>query len=119
MVLHQHLRILGDHDIATEGVHRVEAALGHEPDTHSERMAASLAQLARASGLQRIDHVVLGNVGAQGVHNVFAVQGALEDPAHRRVHMPAVQDHQRTALTLSPSPDPAQVIEAPQRHMMG
>lgn len=121
------------HHQAIEGVHRVDAALGREPDTHSERLAASLAQLARANGLQRIDHVVLGNVEAQGVHNVFAVQGALDDPAHRRVKMPvdqalsstveeslqqmAATDRQHAAVI--PGPTDVQIVEQAQHPVMG
>jgi hypothetical protein len=55
---------------------------------HEQRnAAASLAVAAHAGGLRKIDHVVLGTNGV----NLFAVQGAMEDPAHRRVHVDRVQ----------------------------
>ncbi len=77
------------HQQAIEGVHVLDATLGRVPDDSSERMAASLAILARAHGLERIDHVVLGTVGGPSSEsqNVFVVQGGLNDPAHRRAHM--------------------------------
>ena len=43
--------------------------------------AASLTALAHAGGIRRVDHVVLGSNGV----NLFAVQGGLDDPGHRRV----------------------------------
>jgi hypothetical protein len=42
--------------------------------------AASVAVRARIDGLERIDHVVASSDGGR----VFAVQGAMHDPAHRR-----------------------------------
>jgi len=68
---------------ARTAVHRLDASMGRTPDQASERMSASLACLALANGLSRIDHVVLGRQG----ENVFIVQGRLEDPAHMRAHM--------------------------------
>lgn len=44
--------------------------------------AASLACEAKTSGIQHIDHVVLGAAGG----SLFAVQGKLDDPAHLRIH---------------------------------
>ncbi|MGH8037613.1 MAG: XVIPCD domain-containing protein [Stenotrophomonas sp.] len=77
------------HRQAIEGVTRLDASLGREPDESSHRMAASLAHLARDQGMERIDHVVLGTPTGQSANaqNVFVVQGALDDPAHRRAHM--------------------------------
>lgn len=77
------------HQQATEGVHALDASLGRAPDGSSQRMAASLAVLARTHGLERIDHVVLGTAtgpSSEG-RNIFIVQGGLNDPAHRRAHM--------------------------------
>ncbi len=34
------------------------------------------------NALSRVDHVVMGKTG-----NVFAVEGRLDDPAHKRVHV--------------------------------
>lgn len=72
-----------------DAVHRLDASLGRAPDQQSENMIASLACLARRSGLERIDHVVLGERSGrlQPGENVFVVQGRLDDPAHLRAHM--------------------------------
>ena len=52
-------------------------------------MKASLAELAVRSGFDRVDHVLLSirSGDVQAGQNVFVVQGALGDPAHRRAHM--------------------------------
>ena len=76
-------------DQARAGVHRLDRDLGRTPDDASERMSASLAALAQARGLTRIDHVVLSaqtdalSAGA----NVFVIQGDLGDPTRRVGHM--------------------------------
>lgn len=46
----------------------------------------------KEEGLSRVDHVVLNNPTGQlaGGEKVFVVQGALNDPAHQRAHMPTV-----------------------------
>lgn len=78
---------------ASDAVRRMEEGLGRPFDQTSERLAASSACLARASGLTRVDHVVLSNATAsarQG-ETVFVVQGALDDPAQLRAQMPTVQ----------------------------
>ncbi|MEI2454403.1 XVIPCD domain-containing protein [Lysobacter firmicutimachus] len=59
------------------------------------RNAAAHAALdARANGLERIDHVVPGRDGG----GFFVVQGALEDPSHRRVFL-----DQARALSTPPA----------------
>lgn len=71
------------------GVRQMEASLGRPFDADSERLSASLAVLAHAQGLARVDHVLLSENNAhvgQGEH-VFIVQGALGDPSHLRAHM--------------------------------
>ena len=52
-------------------------------------MAASAACLAMSNGLTRIDHIVLSeqNQFVRKGENVFVVEGALDNPAHRRAHM--------------------------------
>lgn len=78
---------------ATDSVAALDRAIGKPPDAGSERLAASLLVLAKESGLQRIDHIVLSQ-GAPGVRpgeNVFVVQGDLNDPAHLRAHMKTEQ----------------------------
>ncbi|OOX13601.1 peptidoglycan-binding protein [Xanthomonas axonopodis pv. cajani] len=77
------------HRQAEDAVRRLEQGLGRDYDDNSARLAASSAHLARANGLDRIDHVVLSKQTAsvaQG-ENVFVVQGALDDPAHKMAHM--------------------------------
>jgi hypothetical protein len=48
-----------------------------------ENAAVALTIAAHGSGLHQIDHVVIGSNGV----NLFAVQGPMHDPAHRRVHV--------------------------------
>lgn len=72
------------------GVGKLEAHPGRSDDTTSEqRMTASLLVLAKQSGLERVDHVVLsGQRGdLQKGENIFLVQGQLADPAHVRTMM--------------------------------
>lgn len=78
---------------AHKGAAELDASLGRAPDANSERLAASLIVLAKAQGLSRIDHVVLGNGGAglKPGENIFVVEGRLDDPANRRAHMPTEQ----------------------------
>lgn len=121
------------HQQAIEGVHKLDAAMARQPDQSSERMAASLANLARAQGLERIDHVVVGKPTgpSSDSQNVFVIQGALDDPAHRRAHMgidAAVHtsvddsirqlqqiDRQQAAATVA---EPAQVLEEVQHRRL-
>ncbi|MBB4768177.1 MULTISPECIES: XVIPCD domain-containing protein [Xanthomonas] len=74
------------------GVLQLDAQHGKEWDGASQRMTASLLALAKEEGLSRVDHVVLNNPTGQlaGGEKVFVVQGALNDPAHQRTHMPTV-----------------------------
>ncbi|MEA0736885.1 hemolysin [Xanthomonas campestris pv. campestris] len=77
------------HQQAEEAVRRLEQGLGREYDDSSARLAASSAYLAKENGLSRIDHVVLSEntkTARQG-ENVFVVEGALNDPAHKMAHM--------------------------------
>jgi putative chitinase len=48
-----------------------------------DNTAVALTVAADAAGMRRVDHVLLGSDGV----NLFAVQGRLDDPAHRRVHI--------------------------------
>jgi len=70
------------HQQALAGVHALDVSLGRASDQSSQRMAASLTQLARAEGLERIDHVVLGSPSGQPPRpeDIFVVQGAMDDP---------------------------------------
>ncbi|QDL28008.1 XVIPCD domain-containing protein [Stenotrophomonas maltophilia] len=68
-----------------DGVSAVDARHGRSFDETSERMAASLLAAAKSSGLERVDHVVLGNPPSDGSGpRMFVVQGALDNPAHLR-----------------------------------
>lgn len=71
------------------GVELLDAAHGKSWDESSQRMSASLLVLAKEQGLSRVDHVVLNNPTealARG-ERVFVVEGAMDDPAHRRGQM--------------------------------
>lgn len=72
------------------GVDAIDRQLGRTPDERSACMKASLVELAARSGLDRVDQVLLSirSGEVQAGQNVFVVQGALGDPAHRRAHMP-------------------------------
>ena len=77
------------HQQALAGVHALDVSLGRASDESSQRMAASLTQLARAEGLERIDHVVLGSPSGQPPRpeDIFVVQGAMDDPGPLRAHI--------------------------------
>ncbi|PKV11776.1 hemolysin [Xanthomonas prunicola] len=77
------------HREAEEAVRRLEQGLGREYDDNSARLAASSAYLAKEDGLSRIDHVVLSEntKSVRQGENVFVVEGALNDPAHKMAHM--------------------------------
>lgn len=71
------------------GVERLDAEHAKSWDESSERISASLLVLAKEQGLSRVDHVVFNNPTeslARG-EKIFVVQGALDDPAHRRAQM--------------------------------
>ena len=73
----------------SRAVDAMERARGRVPDGHSERLKGSLLVAAREQGLTRVDHVVLSEArgGVRAGQNAFAVQGRLDDPASRRVHV--------------------------------
>ncbi|WP_312318803.1 XVIPCD domain-containing protein [Stenotrophomonas sp.] len=76
-----------------EQVEKLDESLGRNYDATSERLTDSLMVLAKESGLERVDHVVLSNQAGDKPpgYNVFVVQGELDNPAHRRVSMPTEQ----------------------------
>ena len=56
------------------------------PETDLDRIAAGLAVECRKQGVERPDHIVVGNPAADGSgRHVFAVVGDLRDPASHRV----------------------------------
>ena len=82
----------GDHPLlqqSRDAVQRLNSSLGLAGGPAADCMSASLACLARQSGLDRIDHVVLSRASATSPagENVFVVQGSLNDPAHVIAHM--------------------------------
>jgi len=70
---------------------------GRSHDDASERMAASLFALAKESGIERADHVVLSRQtdASPAAHNIFVVQGAMSDPASLRTHTATAEAAQR------------------------
>lgn len=72
-------------ELYRQALHALERlpGMGSWGEVARSNAAASLAFEARVSGLGRIDHVV-ANVQGTGL---FAVQGGLSDPAHRRVYV--------------------------------
>ena len=71
---------------ARDGIDRLPEAT-FAGDGERANAAAALASASRARSLSRIDHVVL----AGGDAGFIAVQGALHDPAHRRVYVDRAQ----------------------------
>ncbi|WP_439426267.1 XVIPCD domain-containing protein [Stenotrophomonas sp. T8] len=72
-----------------DGVSAVDARHGRSFDETSERITASLLVTAKSSGMERVDHVVLGNPPSDGsAPRMFVVQGALDNPAHLRASVP-------------------------------
>ena len=56
-----------------------------------ERAACALLRLAVEHGLERVDHVLVGDARPGVDPLVFLVQGRLDDPAQRRTSMPLAQ----------------------------
>lgn len=74
------------------GIRAIDAQVGKPYDAASEQLSRGLLVATKETGdasgaLTRVDHVVLGRDGRY----VFAVEGALDDPAHRRVGVPVEQ----------------------------
>ena len=80
------------------GVRAIDGQVGKSYDESSERLSRSLLAASRddrvaypgraraalaSTALEHVDHVVMG----LGGRHAFAVQGRLDDPAHRRVHV--------------------------------
>lgn len=78
---------------AEQAVARIDASMGRVRNESSERMIAAGVLMATQHGLDRIDHMVLSRQTSEvaaGQH-VFVVQGAIDNPAHLRAHMPTEQ----------------------------
>jgi peptidoglycan hydrolase-like protein with peptidoglycan-binding domain len=63
-------------------VHTMDRSMGRTPDEASDRLAAALCAECRASGINRVDGVVLGQMGtrADAGEYVFAYSGPSERP---------------------------------------
>ena len=101
---------------ATHPQHRLYAQLeqgirklpshGRSDEREIENAAVALTIAAHTSGLRQVDHIVLGSNGV----NLFAVQGRMDDPGHRRVHVELAHavshamDH-RSMVTAQPAPE--------------
>ncbi|MFP7723262.1 DUF2235 domain-containing protein [Lysobacter sp. A3-1-A15] len=83
---------------ARDGLHALDGWQPRATPGDGDRLAAALAAQAQRSGLAAIDHVLLARDGDR----VFAVQGALHDPAHRRTSVEAAS---ALAQPLSESAD--------------
>jgi type IV secretion system effector X-Tfes-like protein/putative peptidoglycan binding protein len=88
-----------------QGIHKLPGATPRS-ERELENAAVALTIAARAVGFRQVDHVVLGTDGI----NLFAVQGRMDDPAHRRTRVElahAVEhtvDHRSAALHSAPEP---------------
>ncbi|MGO1070846.1 XVIPCD domain-containing protein [Lysobacter sp. CA199] len=71
-----------------EGVDAMQQAHGAASGETGERTAASLLVASKERGLNRVDHVVAGAASAPEPM-VFAVQGDLWDPSHKRAQVSA------------------------------
>ena len=74
---------------AESAVRRLDESMGRTYDATSERMAGSLAILAKQNGFDRIDHALLSIQSEQtrAGERVFIVQGDPADPGKRRAQM--------------------------------
>lgn len=83
-----------------DGVSAVDATHGRNFDETSERMTTSLFATAKSQGLERVDHVLLGNPPRDGSdQHMFAVEGRL-DGAHRLVSV-AINEAAKTPVEQS------------------
>lgn len=75
------------------GVEQLDAQAGRAYDVRSESMTLALTAQACVAGLSRVDAVLLSceTTDAPATARVFAVQGAPQDPAHCRAHLPTAQ----------------------------
>ncbi|MGO1069630.1 XVIPCD domain-containing protein [Lysobacter sp. CA199] len=71
------------HGTIHAGIEKIYASHGHQFDESGQRTAAALLVKAQQSGLDQVNHVVPGRSTAAGI-DVFAVEGELHDPTHKR-----------------------------------
>lgn len=95
---------------ALTGLEKLGPQAGFSGHESLERAAATMVYEARVSGLSRIDHIVQSADGTR----IFAVQGELQDPSHRRVvtdkNQATAQSVEQTTQALAQD-----VSKAPQR----
>lgn len=88
-------------DAIRKGVAGIDEKHGRTSDETSERLSAGLLATAKESGLERVDHVLLGNAPGDGsAQRLFVVQGDPSDPAHVRASM-TVEEAARTPVEQS------------------
>lgn len=83
------------------GIRAMDDKIGKNYDDDSERISRSVLAACKdnremypnaggislsANALNRVDHVLMGGTG-----NVFAIEGKLDDPAHKRIFVPVEQ----------------------------
>jgi hypothetical protein len=88
-----------DHSLfrdAARGIHAIDAKHNRVSDLRSDQLGGHLAVAAKEQGLRGIDHVVMSG----DAKLTFAVQGRLDDPAHRRASVDTLQGL-NTPLTQS------------------
>ncbi len=74
---------------------------GRVYDATSERISVGLLASARERGMERVDHVVLGNAPTDGSsQRMFAVQGALNHPSHCRASI-SINEAMQTPVECS------------------
>ncbi|MEI2457487.1 XVIPCD domain-containing protein [Lysobacter firmicutimachus] len=74
------------HEAIHTGVEHAFASKGLQVGESSDRTSAALLVNARQNGLSQVDQVVTGRQTAAGL-DVFAVQGDVHDPAHKRAQV--------------------------------
>lgn len=73
-----------------DGIGALHGREGRPFDETAERTTASLLVASKANGLNRVDHVIPGQA-TQNDQKLFAVQGDLLDPSHRRAQVSVAQ----------------------------
>lgn len=89
-----------------------------QSDLERQNAAASVVFEAKVSGLRQIDNVVLSNNG----NGLFAIQGAMNDPAHHRIHIDkchaAAEPIEKSTVQIQQEIQmPAQQAESEQRRV--
>lgn len=107
---HLYSQVLRGIDALPQGTYRNEL--------EQTNAAVALTISAHVSGLTQIDHILLGKDGT----NLFAVQGRVDDPLHRRVHvnhanaMSQPVDQQATQMQLQQPHQAAMAVHSQIEH---